>query len=279
LNLHDTARCLHGLGHAPEFPTADSAFFEWVLKDLGQQLITRYQTYHGLACTGKMDAETEEHLESCRCHFPDRLALTVESCWALTSLRYFLQFTYKVLDPNELAAEYAEAIRRITAVCGVEINPTNDPAAAQIVAAGGPVDGPWNVLALTELPPPGAQLGTVLHQTFDIAEVNLTKEQRIGVMAHEACHFLGLGHAPAGVEALMAPGLGHICTPQPWDIAELQTRYGPPRTSPATPEGTKESTEHKVETIPLHIPESGPLQYVVTFDRPGNYLLVIVPLK
>jgi hypothetical protein len=284
LNLLDAARRLRELGHAPEFADGDNGFFEWVLKDLGQQLITRYQTYHGLAATGKLDAETEEHLEICRCQFPDRMAVTAESRWAETGLCYFLEFTHRVIDSDELAADYAEAIRRIMAVCGVEISRTQDPARAQVLAGSGPIDGPWNVLALTELPPPGATVGTVLHQKFDIAELALTREQRIGVMTHEACHFLGLGHALPGVAALMAPGLGAITTPQAWDIAELQARYGPPRPPVATLPGMipgrfEEHEARHIETLAVDVPETGPFEYIVKFDGPGRYVLVVVHLR
>src|SRR5262249_9086084 len=135
--------------------------------------------------------------------------------------------------------EYAEAVRRVTAACGLSILPAKSAVDAQVVAVSGSIDGEWNTLALTELPPPDAPRGFVSHQTFDSAEVGLVSDQRIACMAHELCHALGLGHAVPGSGNLMEPVLSQIGSPQAGDTAELQARYGPPgATSPAIPAPT-----------------------------------------
>ena len=241
MNRIDAIRRLHRLGHAPEYPDSDQRFLEWCIRDLGQELISRYQQWHKIPVCGKMTEETRLHLEAPRCGHADIMTITSESAWAVRSLSYWQQIIYPGVDQAEIAEDYAEAIRRLTAVCGVEITQTLNQAAAQIRARSGPIDGAWNVLALTELPPMAAGPSTVLNQKFDIAEVLLTKDQRIAMMCHEAGHFLGLGHAPPGTGALMEPILGVISSPQAWDIAELQqqaTAHPSPRRRPPPPAPT-----------------------------------------
>jgi hypothetical protein len=296
LNLFDLARKLHKLGLAPEFPTVDQTFLAWVLKDMGTELITRYQELHHLPITGKPSAEVVAHAQLPRCGHPDRMADSAESRWAVDALKYFQQIVYPGVDPAEVAADYAAAIASMAAVCGIQITAAVDPGAAQVLALSGPIDGEWNILALTELPTPDAQAGLVLHQTFDIAEVGLTKEQRIAMMAHECGHFLGLGHALPGTGALMEPILGSITTPQAWDTDQLQQRYGapaasptgqppatpaspvPPTTAPASPAPPTQAGP-AVSSVVVMVPQAGSFQYNFAFDTPGSYLILIVPLK
>ncbi len=291
MNRVDAVRRLHKLGHAPEYPDSDARFLEWCIKDLGQELISRYQQWHRIPVCGKMTPETLMHLEAPRCGHADVMAITSESCWSIRSLTYWQQIIYPGVDQAEIAEDYAEAIRRLTAVCGLEITSVTNQAAAHIRARSGPIDGAWNVLALTELPPPSATTDTVLNQKFDIAEVSLTKEQRIAMMCHEAGHFLGLGHAPPGTGALMEPILSTISAPQAWDIAELQERYGPPQQAPVSPTpgpgpglppvipAAPSAPGPDVSTVMMRIPAPGSYHYIFTFDEPGNYLVVITPTK
>lgn len=165
-----------------------------------------------------------------RCNHPAELALTVgEASLQSPHVRYFLAIAYPGVDLGRVRANYAEACARIAAVCGATFEPTVDPTEAQVLATTGPIDGPWNVLALSELPPTGGFVG-VLHQTFDVAEV-LDDATMVMMFAHEMCHILGVGHGAPG--NLMAPELDlNYAMPQAWDIAELQARCGPP--APAT---------------------------------------------
>jgi hypothetical protein len=207
------------------------------------------------------------------------MAVGAESAWGISSLAYWQEIRYPNVDPTELAADYALAISRITDVCGLTIGPAPSASAAQVVAVSGNIDGPWNVLALSELPPPGNERLT-LNQRFDLAEIGLTRAQRQAMMCHEFCHCLGLGHAPPNSGALMAPTLGSVASPQSWDIAELQSRYGPPRGYlPAHPEeGPAFSGD------PLPVIGSGSIvtttqhgaQWTVTLDAPGKYMILVV---
>jgi hypothetical protein len=224
-----------------------------------------------------------------RCELPAGMAITAEAQWATGDLKYFLEFRADRphnLDIAELAAEYAEAVRRVCSVCGLNVEPTADRAAAQIIASGGPIDGPWGILALSQLPFPMATPYHSVNQTFDWAETALTKDQRISIMAHEFCHCLGLGHAPAGSGNLMEPVLGLVGWPQAGDTAELVRRYGPPA-APADPAGPPPAVPAApppvaggppITSLSLVIPAPGYYQYSLGFAEAGPYLLLIIPL-
>jgi hypothetical protein len=197
-------------------------------------------------------------------------------------LAYWQEIRYPNVDPAELAADYALSISRITDVCGLTIGPAPSASAAQVIAVSGNIDGPWNVLALSELPPPGNERLT-LNQRFDISEIGLSRAQRQAMMCHEFCHCLGLGHAPPNSGALMAPVLGSVASPQAWDIAELQSRYGPPRAGgkPPVEEGPA------FPGVPVPVTGTGSIitstthgaQWTVTLDAPGRYMILVVTLE
>jgi hypothetical protein len=250
-----------------------------------RDLIARYQRYQGLPETGVLTPETEARLAAPRCGQPDIMAVSQESAWGLTELTYWQEIRYPGVDPDELATDYALAVQRVTDVCGLTVTEAPSASAAQIVAQAGNIDGPWNVLALSELPPPGNER-LVLNQRFDVAEIGLTRAQRQAMMAHEFCHALGLGHAPPSSGALMAPILASVLGPQAWDIAELQRRYGPPVSTPSpvpvpVPPAPSPPTQAgpAVDSILVTIPKVGHYQYTFGFDQPGSYLLLIVPYK
>ncbi len=254
-----------------------------------RDLLARYQRYQGLPETGVLTPETEERLAAPRCGHPDVMAITQESAWGITELAYWQEIRYPNVDPDELAADYALAVQRVTAVCGLTVTAAPSASAAQVVAESGNIDGPWNVLALSELPPPGNER-LVLNQRFDVAEIGLTRAQRQAMLAHEFCHCLGLGHAPPTSGALMTPMLASVLGPQAWDIAELQRRYGPPVPTPTptpspvpvpVPPAPSPPTlpGPAVDSILVIIPKVGQYQYTFGFDKPGSYLLLIVPVK
>lgn len=103
---------------------------------------------------------------------------------------------------------------------------------ARIVLDVRAIDGPNGVLAESELPCGNPKQ---CHQWYDVGEKWLktgSRERGIFlylVMLHELMHALGVGHAPQGVKAVIAPFYdADLIDLMPYDIEQLQTRYGPP---------------------------------------------------
>jgi hypothetical protein len=290
--LLDVLHRLRDLGHAPEFPAPELPFMQWLVETGGKELLRRYQRFHRLPETGTVDGTTLAELERPRCGVPDVMAFTGVSCWGPRVLSYTQAIEFPGVDAAEVAQEYAEACRRIEAVCGLSLAPAPPGSAAQIRARSAPIDGPWNTLALSELPPPDAPSTTCLNQTFDVAEAALSPDQRVTMFCHEICHCLGLSHAPVGSGALMEPMLARTGYPQPWDIQQLQARYGPPiaDASPAPmpmpppipgpspiPCGTVTTgAGPPVTSVVIDCPGPGTYGLNLTFDRRGAYVLLIV---
>jgi hypothetical protein len=165
-----------------------------------------------------------------RCAHPE--ALTASGRWGLNTLTYWQTIAFPNVDPNKVAAIYAQACTQWSDVCALGFAPATSQAVAHVQAVSGPIDGQWNVLALSELPPTN-NFGGILHQTFDQAEF-LSDGEILACMCHEMGHVLGLGHSGTG--NLMAPVLDPgITAPQPQDIAAIQALYGPPQAVPAPP--------------------------------------------
>lgn len=191
-------------------------------------------------------------MNTIRCKHPEILALdALISTWPLRHLSYYQSIAYPGVDAGQVAAEYREAWRRVTAVCGMTVTESADPGGVQVIATSGAIDGQYGVLAETELP--NGSAGFVSHQLFDSAEIELSSEQRIACMAHEICHALGVGHAVEGSGNLMEPVISAISRPQPgFDIPQLQERFGPPALQVL---GT------------------------VTFEEPGTYQITYDPVE
>jgi hypothetical protein len=273
----DIIRQLRSRGHVPEYDEYGPAFRALAVPDpeLAKDLIKRFQRFYSLPETGIMTPETEAQLMAPRCGQPDMLAVTQASGWGITDLCYWQDIQYPGVDPDELAYDYDLAVQRVTEVCGINATRAASASVAHILAVSGRIDGPWNVLALSELPPPG-NITLTLNQKFDPAEIALTRAQRQAMMAHEFCHCLGLGHAPPGSGALMEPVLHTVATPQAWDRRELLARY--PLTAPTDPDpepayGTPvTSTSLVVTTV-----QAG-AKFTIGLDGPGKYVITVVPL-
>ncbi|WP_422924462.1 matrixin family metalloprotease [Singulisphaera sp. PoT] len=198
-----------------------------------------------------------------RCNQPDTLALSAsEAKWGNASLSYFLNIVYPGVDSSRIAFNYRKAASQLEAVCGVRFTEVASSAQANIVAVSGMIDGPWNVLALSQLPNSSSYAG-VLNQTFDQAE-QLSDDLMVAMMCHELGHILGLGHLGTG--NLMAPILdARITKPQAGDIAELVSRYGLPLPQTTPVVSTASFTAANTGVISLTI--SGlPVQAGVTYD-------------
>lgn len=219
---------------------------------------------------------------TCRCSRANVLAETVDYEWPRgTELTWSNQAYLPTLSDDQVDAEIAAGLAPWAAACGVAFRRVIDPDQARLLIVSGSVDGQWNILAETELPT--ERRADVRHRmTLDVAEA-----WTIGflwkVVMHEAGHFLGLGHAPDGVEAVMdAIYQEPLETLQPWDVAQAVERYGPPLSELASgpiylafpAPGTY------VVTIAPAIadPHNPPFSYQQVLTSPGTYRVVFEPL-
>ena len=90
------------------------------------------------------------------------------------------------------------------------------------------------------------------------------------VFLHEIGHFLGLDHCLTGEPSCMEPRLDRrVTTPQSWEIAQVQAKYGPPQIA-VTPAqqavliDPKQSPLSGSQTLTLTIPGVGLLDLTVS---------------
>lgn len=148
-------------------------------------------------------------------------------------VKYFEALAFAGLTRDQVAKAYDTACQQWAAVAGVSFLRLATPDGANLVAGNGAVDGPYGVLAYSELPCGVGPLA-VLSQTYDNAEPWSIEglSMLIGCMCHEIGHALGLQHMP-GTGALMEPFIvAGRSTPQAPDIKAIQALYGVPATSP-----------------------------------------------
>lgn len=170
-----------------------------------------------------------------RCGTPEReVSPGSEARWPQGVVTYYEDLVFAGMSRAAIAACYDAACARWTAVCGLRFVRVSDPAQANIVAHTGPIDGPYNILAESDLPY-GATAASQMSQLYDDSEPWNAEgtDILIACICHEVGHAIGLEHIP-GVGALMDPIIHPgTSSPRPPDIAEADLRYGPP--SPSEP--------------------------------------------
>ena len=143
--------------------------------------------------------------------------------WPMGLVTYFEAMDFPGLARDAVAAAFDAAAGQWTAVAGIVLRRVLDAGQANIVATTGTMDGPYGVLAQSDLPF-GVGPTSVLHQLFDDAEpwASEVPGMLVACITHELGHALGLGHLP-GTGALMEPIIipGQVA-PQPPDLVEIQ---------------------------------------------------------
>lgn len=185
------------------------------------QALRRYQRFHGLPITGKLDAATAAQMSQPRCGFPDVLTISEFAIqgnkWDKKTLTYTFVNFGPDLTEDETRASMKEAFTLWSAATPLRFEETTNAEADLRIrfvtgdhGDGSPFDGPGQVLAHAFFPPPNAgDFAGDLH--FDEAEVwhiglpvPAGRFDFITVAAHEIGHSIGLAHSEVS-EALMFP--------------------------------------------------------------------------
>jgi hypothetical protein len=154
-------------------------------------------------------------------------------------LKWFVADRLPNLSLQVLTAAYAQAFGHWQAVCGLVFTQTPTSADADFLVLARRIDGASGTLAEHELPPGNDQQ---LRGWFDSGESWTTdspppqrKVDLVAVATHEFGHGIGLSHTNQPGNLLNPFYDPQIRTPQEWDIAEAQSRYGPPVQAPPKP--------------------------------------------
>jgi hypothetical protein len=205
--------------------------------------LSAYQVFHGLENTdGYLDEATIASINATRyCGYPDRMAMTTNlGRWGKKNLAWSMQVPdWPIIGTQAAMNAFAQAWQYWADVADIHPTYTSDPNAADVVVTVGAIDGPFGVLAYSQLPGPGNM--AKLSQLFDEAEpyaVGITVPQNqidlTRVATHELGHILGVPHINSG--NLMAPIYSpSIYKPMPGDVKEMTSRYGASAISSAPP--------------------------------------------
>jgi hypothetical protein len=151
--------------------------------------------------------------------------------WPMLSIACYEKQDFSGVDPDVRSAQYDRAMRTWNAVSALCLHRVSDPSIANIEAGVGPIDGPYGVLALSDIPQ-NPQPTTQLQEKFDQDEPWSTEQDGIDLLRatdiHELGHSLGLMHDD-DPSSIMYPTIRKEVTQLgPNDIARIQSLYGDP---------------------------------------------------
>lgn len=235
-----------------------------------KEAVANLQQLADLPVTGQVDANTEKVMLVSRCGRPD-IQAAGRPKWGKNKLTVFVYKAPKLAPPMELYIECVrQACNRWSAVCNISFVLGTSREGADIVFDAKDIDGPFNTLAYTYLPP---------MQNIPLFMDNGENWDKswgppiIPTHVHELGHCLGLEHGGKGI---MQPFLSEFVQPQVgYDINEVVARYGspvlPPVTPPTTPPVTPPTTP---PTTPPSNPPSNPQTpddaYVIRVSKQGG---------
>lgn len=196
-----------------------------------QELQKLYAAFHGLSSVD----DVVSHLSLPRyCNHPDVMPVTQSVAkWPDGNITFDVVAPLSQFGLAKMVDLVTQAFARWSAVAGIKATYTPGNAQARILIGTRAIDGPFGILAESELPGPGI---AQTHQWYDTAEAweafngpPAAGDQSIDVvrvMTHELGHALGMSHIGAG--NLLAPIYdNNVWTPQAGDVKEMQSRYGP----------------------------------------------------
>lgn len=172
------------------------------------------------------------------CNVPENVQTEAAGGLAQWPVGHHLTWTVVATVPgwseDELVKLAAEAWRKWDVVSGITTEYVSTAARANILIGSRRIDGPLGVLAEAQLPWVGIRPDTQLRVWLDNSEKWVeAKNNPQGsvppgvVMLHEFGHSLGIGHETNGrTDAIMDPAISHLRELQPWDLQQVQLRYG-----------------------------------------------------